>query len=550
MSITLKRNAFLVLAAGFLSGCDNQAAQVAPAPTAANANTAAAPAATADTPPAPVNVPPASNEPGPSGKDFTIWNARKVGHSIELQYRRDAAGGYNDNYRLLLQTPDGETIYADLGRSMPGRSAGVGVASTIKMSLAFTGLSGGGRDATLRIVKYSGFGLNPEEGQTDASNTIPLEVPAGMAGSGSGTGGGAGGEVKPPKIDPETTPPDSIAWKAHDAWRSLQQEYGKAKIVVLRLEGGENVDFAEGVHEKVAAYKKSHPDAKVYELLDKEKPAILVAPAEDLVATAKEFGLGSISRTDSFEGVAFVTLDTSQFKLNASGIMEDESHPDYFETNLALWQAKALNDQFGQLAREAGPSIKRLAKADPEQCPEEFRAKIGKQFKSLFNSEKRFFDEDLRIASIEGYALWDPKNAGPDLVSSLRELAREHFFAKEEEGECLMEQLGKLQETSAVDPLASIIAGTAEFGRPNQKLMEPAADALIAIGQESEDAALKLVKNNDQEVCLTGIRILSEIGTKKSLALLGEAATESRNLDVRDAAKGAMRTIRARNAGK
>lgn len=547
MSISVKHSALLVLVTAILSGCNNQAAPVAPAPNAANANTAAA--LPADTPPAPVNVPPATNEPGPSGKDFTIWNARKVGHSIELQYRRDAAGGHNDNYRLLLQTPDGETIYADLGRSMPGRSAGVGVASTIKMSLAFTGLSGGGKDATLRIVKYSGFGLNPEEGQTDASNTIPLETPAGLAGS--GTGGGAGGEVKPPKIDPETTPPDSIAWKAHDAWRSLQQEYGKAKIAVLRLEGGETVDFVEGVHEKVAAYKKKHPDAKVYELLDdKEKPAILVAPAEDLVATAKEFDLGSVSRTDSFEGVAFVTLDTSKFELNSAGIMEDESHPEYFETNLALWQAKALNDQFGQLAREAGPSIKRLAKADPDQCPEEFRAKIGKQFKSLFNSEKRFFDDDLRIASIEGYALWDPKNAGPDFVSSLRELAREHFFAKEEEGECLMEQLGKLKETSAVDPLAIIIAGTAEFGRPNQKLLEPAADALIAIGEESEDAALKLVKNNDQEVCLTGIRILGEVGTKKSLSLLGEAATESRNLDVRDAAKGAMRTIRARSAGK
>jgi len=439
--------------------------------------------------------------------------------------------GYGGAYRLVVQSPDGDSVHADLGHSMTG----VGEASTIHLNMLFAGLKNGGQGATLQIVKLAGFG--PHASQQPASNTIPLDVPA--AGS---------GKSPPPVVDPEHTPPDDLARDAVIAWRALQQEFGKAKIAVLRLEGGEKLDITEGVHEKVERYKASHPEAKVFEILDKKKPVILVAPTTDLLAAAKEFDLGAVDRTDSFQGVAFVTLDKTLFGLNDLGIMEDESHPDYFAANFKHWDGVALKSSFGELVREAGPSIKRLAKSDPQKCPEEIRDKIGQRFESLFNSDQRFGDQEFRCSVIEGYALWAPRNAGADLASALRELARENFFAKEQEAESMMDQLGKLQESSAVDTLVDIIASASERGRRHDQLMEPAADALIAIGSASEVSVHKLVRNNDPDVCLIGIRILAEVGTKRSLDLLGQAVSKSPSREIRDAARAAMREIRQRPA--
>lgn len=530
MALCLRRGVFVGLFIGVLSGCDSQVAPVGGAA------------------PAPQNVPSASNEPGPSGYDFTIWNARKVGHSIDLQYRLDQAANFSQRYRLLVESPNQDTIYSDL-RITPGRDA-VGVSSTISLSLLLAQLPNGGKDATVRIVKYQGFGLRDEGTPDPASNSIPLEVPASAADSGEG---GGKPRFAPPPIDPEHTPPDGIPNSAVQAWHTLQQEFGKAKIVVLRLEGGENVDLVEVVRTQVEQYKKNHDGAKVYEILDEFNPTILIAPSTDMMATAKEFGLGNVTRTDSFAGVAFIAIDAASFRPNDAGIMADEEHPDFFAKNFAVWEKSlsASESKFPRFPRpgdDPGPAIKRLAKAEPANCPEELREKIGQRFESQFNSGERQFADDVRMAVIEGYANWAPDRAGPDMASMLREIARERFRAREE-AQCIIEQLGKLQETSAVDTLASAIVQTGERSLDGG-LIEPAADALIAIGPASAEAAHKLVRHNNKDICLTGIRILEEVGTKASLSLLGQASSESRDAEVRDAARGAMRAIRMRDAGK
>jgi hypothetical protein len=252
MALMRGRFAFLVLFLAVIAGCN---AQVGPAPGGGAGNGAATPNDSAPTPSAPVNVPSAASEPAPSGYDFTIWNARKSLGGIELQYRRDgASSGSRARYRLLVEQSGADTIYADLGGSMTIRA---GEASKISLRLMFTGLKDGGQGATLRIVKMQGFGLTAGDSQDQASNIIPLEVPAGLAGAGgggSGSGGSGGAAMAPAKIDPELQMPDDMPRGARDPWATLRQEFGKAKIAVLRLEGGEKVNLTEGVLEKIAEY--------------------------------------------------------------------------------------------------------------------------------------------------------------------------------------------------------------------------------------------------------------------------------------------------------
>src|SRR5690242_12021562 len=96
--------ACVVLALVVVSGCNSQVAPAGGGPAPGNGNVAAAPEVDDDSPAAPVGVAPASDAPAPSGLDFTIWNARKVGNNIELKLRRDNMGSPSEKYRLLVES--------------------------------------------------------------------------------------------------------------------------------------------------------------------------------------------------------------------------------------------------------------------------------------------------------------------------------------------------------------------------------------------------------------------------------------------------------------
>jgi HEAT repeat protein len=74
---------------------------------------------------------------------------------------------------------------------------------------------------------------------------------------------------------------------------------------------------------------------------------------------------------------------------------------------------------------------------------------------------------------------------------------------------------------------------------------DAAVACLRKMGPVAEDSLIKTAPSNDPKVSLTAVKLLGELGTDKSIEILSNAA-KSRNPDIRDAARDAVKSIRQR----
>ncbi len=100
-----------------------------------------------------------------------------------------------------------------------------------------------------------------------------------------------------------------------------------------------------------------------------------------------------------------------------------------------------------------------------------------------------------------------------------------------------IEALGALKDSRGVEALAKMVVQ-----RKDQFL---AGNALKASGQAAEDAALKLLKENNAEVRREACQILKAVGSKKSLTALESASSDTDSL-VALLAKQALEEVRQR----
>lgn len=195
----------------------------------------------------------------------------------------------------------------------------------------------------------------------------------------------------------------------------------------------------------------------------------------------------------------------------------DSSQPDYYEK-----LAERMTSQWRDVQSDA---LDKLLRADPLTAESAARKKIAQNFKELaFNGHG-----DEQRKGIEGMAKWGGKFSVPLLL----ELLEQHGAPKES----IYNALGDLKDERAAVPVATKLNDF--FDRSH------AHNCLRRMGPAAEAGLIQVAPSNDARVCLIAIELLGECGSGKAIPTLREAQ-KSRNLQVREAAKLAVRKIRER----
>jgi dienelactone hydrolase len=169
-------------------------------------------------------------------------------------------------------------------------------------------------------------------------------------------------------------------------------------------------------------------------------------------------------------------------------------------------------------------AIDQLLAADPATAPSEARNLIARNFRTL--AEK--FGYVPRSKTIRGLATWSGKQSMPILLGMLEQRRADRD---------ILDFLAEHPDPVAATAVAKLL---------NDQL---ARHCLRRMGPVAEDAVIGRVPSEDERVYLAAVELLGDIGTEKSLKVLRKAVFESRNPQVKAAAKTAVRRITERQDG-
>jgi HEAT repeat protein len=160
--------------------------------------------------------------------------------------------------------------------------------------------------------------------------------------------------------------------------------------------------------------------------------------------------------------------------------------------------------------------------------PDHRRAEVLPLLETLVNLP----DLDLRYAATRAYCVWATRDNVPTLIKLLNNekyLPRMQF---------VMEALARLKEERGLAPISQWL------GKQGRARSDSIA-ALIAYGPAAEDHVISLLNTTDAEVRGGACEVLEQIGTRKCLPALEQAAMDS-NLNVKSRAKRALDTVKKR----
>jgi hypothetical protein len=188
--------------------------------------------------------------------------------------------------------------------------------------------------------------------------------------------------------------------------------------------------------------------------------------------------------------------------------------------------ADLLHDGNPFQRREA---IKELLQIEPGAVQDkETKKRIARGFREIAFGETSKLEQG---DGIRGLVIWGGKYANPLLVDLLD---RETLAALPE----VFDGLAMLKEPEGA---AAVCRQLGNFFNH-----DAAVACLRKMGPAAEDSLIKAAPSNDPKVSLAAVNLLGEVGTNKSMDLLNRA-TKSKNLDIRDAARAAMKSIRERS---
>jgi hypothetical protein len=172
-------------------------------------------------------------------------------------------------------------------------------------------------------------------------------------------------------------------------------------------------------------------------------------------------------------------------------------------------------------------AMKQLLQIEPGAVTDkETKKRIARGFREIAFNETG----SDRGGAIRGLVIWGGKFANPLLVDLLD---REQLAAPPE----VFDGLAILKEPTGA------AAACRKLG--NFFNHDAAVACLRKMGPVAEDSLIKTAPSNDPKVSLAAVKLLGELGTDKSIEILSNAA-KSRNPDIRDAARDAVKSIRQR----
>jgi HEAT repeat protein len=204
----------------------------------------------------------------------------------------------------------------------------------------------------------------------------------------------------------------------------------------------------------------------------------------------------------------------------ASSARIPDAEPDY---------ARLADLLHGGNSAQRREAIKELLQIEPGAVKDkETKKRIARGFREIAFGEMSKLE---RGEAIRGLVIWGGKYANPLLVDLLD---REKLAAPPE----VFDGLAMLKEPEG--------AAAACRQLDNSFNRDAAVACLRKMGASAEDTLIKAAQSNNPKISLAAVNLLGEVGTIKSTDLLNRA-TKSDNLDIRDAARSAMNSIRERN---
>jgi len=241
--------------------------------------------------------------------------------------------------------------------------------------------------------------------------------------------------------------------------------------------------------------------------------------------TPPSFAARAQAEKEAVASKAAAPATAAAIRLNA---LPSSTDPDYYKK-----LGELLVDPKNWTLKDA--AVDALLRASPDDIKDpEVLKQIARNFRELAREEGHWTKGGK---SIRGLVMYGGKFSVPILVDLLD---RQTMSASPE----LFDGLAALPDPRGAEALCRQLGNTFNHAE--------AVNALRKMGPVAEDSLIKAAPSNNAKVSLAAIQLLGDVGTEKSFELLGQAQ-KSRNLDVREAARSAVRDIRQRTkpaAGK
>jgi hypothetical protein len=201
----------------------------------------------------------------------------------------------------------------------------------------------------------------------------------------------------------------------------------------------------------------------------------------------------------------------------------DPKDPDFFQANLDYLRGE---DGFRQ-----SDALGQMTKADPDDVSDrETRQAIARAIRDIALDESVNFS--TRAKAVPALVVWGSTHAIPYLVQILEQ--QDHFVRR-----AVLEELKDLPDERVIEPVTRVFLD-------EPALRQQAAECLRSIGAAAEDTVLELANPAGLSVCRETVRLLAEIGTKKSLAPLSRLKQLHFYRSIEADVKEAKRRIRLR----
>jgi len=159
--------------------------------------------------------------------------------------------------------------------------------------------------------------------------------------------------------------------------------------------------------------------------------------------------------------------------------------------------------------------------------PQGRQSEVARALEPLLENKESF----TRQAAARALAVWCDKESVPALIGALDD----EFFTVPW---AALEALGKLKDERAIEPIIDVLKA--------KKNRQQAIQALVAMGEIAEDAALALLAESDSDMRYDACQVLKEIGGKKSIKLLSKTSRDDSNGIVRLVADQALKAVNTR----
>jgi len=333
-------------------------------------------------------------------------------------------------------------------------------------------------------------------------------------------------------------------------YQELAARYGKDKVVCIQITN--QPDIITQLNEAAEAISNASPEVIACRLTGRNA---CVAPVVDFDAFCAGLDFATIVARDDVQRTLTITVDPTKlvdaarvqrvasqsrpgiqresdlpvrvprsipFRMDRGDELPLPSDPDYYRKLCDLMTGK-VNSHIQRMA------IDRLLETNPSEIKDNnVRAQIARNFRDMATHDG---SSEGKGQAIEGLALY----GGTYSIPILTDLLNKSSLNQPRE---LFEALASFPDARCADAISRKLG--------DMFCHVQAVEALRRIGPVAEDSLIKVAPSNKPAVSLAAVELLGEVGTSKSLPLLGKASRSS-NPEVRTAAEAAATAIRARS---